>query len=159
MPDHDPEGLDVARMVAGQAKGATPAKGAPRRAPKPTSARPAGDPLPLGEAIDDLIAEQGWSREVNLHHLLGRWSALVGPAIAEHSHPERFANGVLVVRAESTGWATNLRQFAAQLVAKLNEALGDGTVVRVVIEGPEAPSWSHGKRSVRGGRGPRDTYG
>ncbi|MGB4918016.1 MAG: DUF721 domain-containing protein, partial [Propionicimonas sp.] len=36
--------------------------------------------------------------------------------------------------------------------------LGQGTVERVVVVGPSAPSWKKGKRSVPG-RGPRDTYG
>jgi predicted nucleic acid-binding Zn ribbon protein len=65
---------------------------------------------------------------------------------------------VLTVRAESTTWATSLRQIAPQLVAVLNEQLGQGTVERVVDIGPTAPSWKKGKRSVQG-RGPRDTYG
>ncbi|MFZ1282737.1 MAG: DUF721 domain-containing protein, partial [Propionicimonas sp.] len=45
-----------------------------------------------------------------------------------------------------------------QLVARLNDQLGQGTVERVVVVGPSAPSWKKGKRSVPG-RGPRDTYG
>ena len=32
-------------------------------------------------------------------------------------------------------------------------------MTRVEIKGPAAPSWKHGRRSVRDGRGPRDTYG
>jgi predicted nucleic acid-binding Zn ribbon protein len=49
--------------------------------------------------------------------------------------------------------------MAPQLVAKLNEALGDGTVTRVTVLGPQGPSWKKGRLSVRDGRGPRDTYG
>lgn len=161
MPEHDPSGLDVARMIAEAAKGGAPAPrpAKPRRAPRTQPARAAGDPKPLGEAIEDLIAEQGWSTEVSLHHLLGRWPALVGEANAAHAQPEHYADGVLTIRAESTGWATNLRGMAPLLVAKLNEQLGQGTIVRVVVKGPDAPSWKHGRRSVRDGRGPRDTYG
>lgn len=164
MPEHDPSGLDVARMIAQAARSADPRppRGAEPKAKRravPKAARAAGEPLALGEAIEDLISEQGWSREVNLHHLLGRWPALVGPANADHSQPEHFAAGILTVRADSSAWASSLRLVAPQVVAKLNEALGDGTVLRVDIKGPEAPSWKHGRRSVRDGRGPRDTYG
>ena len=49
--------------------------------------------------------------------------------------------------------------MAPQLVAKLNEQLGDGTVARVKVLGPDAPTWKKGRLSVRDGRGPRDTYG
>ncbi|MFZ1383723.1 MAG: DciA family protein, partial [Propionicimonas sp.] len=65
---------------------------------------------------------------------------------------------VLTVRADSSTWAASLRLIAPQLVARLNDQLGQGTVERVVVVGPSAPSWKKGKRSVPG-RGPRDTYG
>ena len=63
------------------------------------------------------------------------------------------------VRATSTAWATQLKLLAPRIVAKLNEALGDGTVTRIDVRGPQAPSWKNGPRSIRGARGPRDTYG
>ena len=45
------------------------------------------------------------------------------------------------------------------MIARLNDELGDGTVTVVEVRGPNAPSWKKGLRSVRDGRGPRDTYG
>ena len=94
-----------------------------------------------------------------MHLLMGRWAQFVGPVIADHSQPESYADAVLTVRAESTSWATELRLQAPAILAVLNRALGDGAVTRLNVKGPDAPSWSHGRRSVRGGRGPRDTYG
>ena len=47
---------------------------------------------------------------------------------------------------------------ASQIVARLNRALGEQTVLRVEFRGPRPPSWKKGLRSVQG-RGPRDTYG
>ena len=105
-------------------------------------------------AVDD----QGWTRELNVHQLLGRWPALVGGVNAEHCEPESYSDRVLTIRAESSTWAASLRSIAPQLVAVLNEQLGQGTVSRVVVVGPQAPSWKKGPRSVPG-RGPRDTYG
>ena len=83
----------------------------------------------------------------------------VGAANAAHSAPEGYADTVLTVRADSTAWATQLRHLAPQLVAMLNEQLGDGTITRIKVLGPDAPSWKKGPRSVRDGQGPRDTYG
>lgn len=102
---------------------------------------------------------KGWTTEINLHTLLARWALLVGAMNAAHSHPEGYAETVLTVRADSTAWATQLRHLAPQLVAMLNDQLGDGTVTRIKVLGPDAPSWKKGRRSVRDGRGPRDTYG
>lgn len=162
MSEHDPTGLELARQIARNARGAPeqprvrPPAAKKRRA---DSARAGNDPQPLGDALDELIATRGWQREVNLHHLLGRWAELVGPTNAEHSHPEGFADRVLTVRTDSTAWATNLRMLAPAVLARLNDQLGDQTVRLIVVKGPDAPSWKHGLRSVRDGRGPRDTYG
>ncbi len=161
MTEHDPSGIELARLIARSAQGAPPdpRPARPARRPKPAKERPIGDPQPLGEALDDLINSSGWATEVNLHHLLGRWSDLVGPTNAEHSIPVGFENKVLQVRTDTTAWATNLRLLAPSIVARLNDQLGDGTVQRIAVKGPDAPSWKHGVRSVRDGRGPRDTYG
>ncbi len=153
--EHDPQGLDLAREVARAARGGPPPK--PRRRRRDPD-QPTPDPVPFGQALEEVIRQQGWSTQVNLQHLLGRWPSLVGPVNAAHSAPERYSDKVLTVRAESTAWATSLRQIAPRLVAILNERLGQGTVERVVVVGPEAPSWKRGRRSVPG-RGPRDTYG
>jgi predicted nucleic acid-binding Zn ribbon protein len=152
-PDHDPQGMDLAKRIARAARGATPP---PKRRKQPV--KRTDEPTLLGDLVKEVIAEEGWTREVNVHQLLARWPALVGPVNAAHSKPESYADTVLTVRAESSTWATSLRTIAPQLVAVLNEQLGQGTVTRVVVLGPEAPSWKKGRRSVPG-RGPRDTYG
>ena len=66
---------------------------------------------------------------------------------------------MLTVRTDSSAWATQLRMMAPQLVAMLNEQLGDGTVTRVKVLGPDAPSWKQGRLSVRDGRGPATLTG
>lgn len=90
---------------------------------------------------------------------MGRWGDIVGSDIAAHAQPVSFEQGVLVVRAESTAWATQLRWLEATLVAGLEQAVGAGVVTELRIVGPSAPSWKRGPRSARDGRGPRDTYG
>ena len=109
--------------------------------------------------MEDLVRRKGWATDLNVHTLLGRWGLLVGSGVAAHSRPEAYADTVLTVRTDSTAWATQLRMMAPRLVARLNEQLGEGTVTRVTVLGPDAPSWKKGLRSVRDGRGPRDTYG
>ena len=153
-PAHDPQGLDLARQIARAARGSAPRK-APR---KRTPLQRTDEPTRIGEVLAEVIDSQGWTREVNIHQLLARWPTLVGPVNAAHSVPESYRDTVLTVRAESTTWASSLRTIAPQLVAILNESLGQGTVTRVQVVGPETPNWKKGRRSVPG-RGPRDTYG
>ncbi len=152
---HDPQGLDLAKQIAARAAGAAPRSRQGQARPR---SRKAGDLEPIGDLVAEVIENAGWSTRIGLANLLGRWKELVGVDNASHSTPEAFDDHVLTIRAESTAWATALRQLAPQLVAMLNDKLGDGTVVRVQVIGPQAPSWKKGRRSVPG-RGPRDTYG
>lgn len=161
----EPTGLDLARQIAaaaGRSIPGTPRRDAPRKkaGPRRTASRKDGkaDPMALGEALEHVIEQRGWGTEVNVHLLMGRWPELVGEAVAEHSTPEAYRDRVLIVRTSSTNWAAQLRLMAPQLVAKMNETLGEGAVRRVQVIGPQAPSWRHGPRTVKG-RGPRDTYG
>ncbi len=162
---HDPAGLELARATmnsVGSAKRRRRRRPRRESAPDPrvSGARPDDrDPQRLGDAFEHLVDSKGWSTELNVHTVLSRWATLVGPVNAEHLTPETYRDGVLVVRADSSVWATSLRTMAPQLVARLNAELGDGTVIRVQVLGPEAPSWKRGRLSVRDGRGPRDTYG
>jgi predicted nucleic acid-binding Zn ribbon protein len=153
-PAHDPQGLDLARQIARAARGAAPRQASKRR----KTVQRTDEPTRIGEVLKEVIDVEGWTREVNVHQLLARWPTLVGPVNAAHSVPESYKDTVLTVRAESSTWAASLRTIAPQLVAVLNEALGQGTVTRVHVIGPEAPNWKKGLRSVQG-RGPRDTYG
>jgi predicted nucleic acid-binding Zn ribbon protein len=164
---HDRSGLELARSVATAIRELS--KKRPKQPPRarrwssPTEmsgAHPDGrDPTPLGSAVDKLVAESGWSTDVAVHAVFGRWSSIVGAEVASHCTPETFADGMLRVRTDSTAWATQLRLLAPTVVRRLNEELGHGTVLRVDVAGPDGPSWRRGRRSVRDGRGPRDTYG
>ena len=109
-------------------------------------------------AIDALIGDQGWRMAAAVGSVFGRWDQIVGVDLAAHTRPDGLTEGELVVVADSTAWATQVRLLAATLVRRLNAELGDGTVTRVKVRGPEAPRRA-GQWRVRGGRGPRDTYG
>ncbi len=155
----DPTGLDVARQIAQAARHAAAAAAHPAKPRRSHGVRLRDDraratPLAVGDALDGLIRDRGWTTEVSAQQLLGRWASLVGQVVAEHTTPEAFRDGVVAVRADSTAWASQLRLLAPQVVARLNAALGDGTVKRIQVLAPEAPSWKHGIRSVRDGRGP-----
>ncbi|HIT74199.1 MAG TPA: DUF721 domain-containing protein [Candidatus Avipropionibacterium avicola] len=162
--EHDPTGLDLARQVAASIGASSTGR---RRRPKRkrTEGQVSGahpddrDPQLLGRAMDRLMDSKGWTAEVNVHTILGRWQVLVGPMMAQHTTPESYRDNVITVRATSTAWATQLRGLAPRIVASLNEQLGQGTVERITVLGPDVPSWNHGRRRVHGGRGPRDTYG
>ena len=116
------------------------------------------DPQPLGVAIEGLLDDQGWRTPAAVGSVFGRWEQIVGEALAAHTRPGGFADGELLVIADSTAWATQVRLLRAQLIRRLNSELGDGTVTGVKVRGPMPPQ-QRGQWRVRDTRGPRDDYG
>jgi predicted nucleic acid-binding Zn ribbon protein len=172
--DPDPEkdeprkddGLDLARQIARATASSSPVtrkRRARRTTPKdPTfsGAHPDDrDPQLIGDQVDRLVAERGWELELRLRGVFARWPELVGAEVGAHCTPETFAEGKLVVRTDSTAWATQLTLLAPALVRRLNEELGDGTVTVIDVLGPHASTRPRGRLRTRDSRGPRDTYG
>lgn len=178
---HSREGLELARMIARslatagerrssgrdgrEGRDADPSRTfRRRRGPGRADARLSGahpddrDPQGLGSSVERLVGERGWSVDLRVHGLFGRWPELVGPEVAEHCRPQSFDDGRLVVRADSTAWATQLHLLSRDVLRRLNAELGDGTVTFLEVRGPDAGPRSRGAWRVRG-RGPRDTYG
>lgn len=120
---------------------------------------PERDPQPIGALVPGLVSDQGWERPLADARVFADWEQLVGADIAAHAHPQSLHAGELRISAESTAWATQLRLLSSRLLARLVAELGPDTVTKLIITGPAAPSWRHGNRTVRGHRGPRDTYG
>ncbi|HET9898706.1 MAG TPA: DciA family protein [Streptosporangiaceae bacterium] len=126
---------------------------------RPASRRRLEDPAPLEAAIGGLIAASGWELDIATGSVFGRWAQIVGPDLAAHTSPEALVDGEMIVSADSTAWATQLRLLARDLVRRLNAELGDGTVRRVQVRGPGTQARKPGQWRVKGSRGPRDTYG
>lgn len=173
-PERPDDGLDLAQAIArslAKAAGRVPdrrRRGGPtqrgKRAPSGTQGgsgpRPGDrDPQTLDVTVGGLVSAQGWEVDLRVQAMFGRWGELVGADVAEHATPESFADGKLVVRTDSTAWATQLRMLAPSVVRRLNEDLGHGTVTLIEVLGPHLPHWKKGRLSSRDGRGPRDTYG
>ncbi|EST37448.1 hypothetical protein N566_13000 [Streptomycetaceae bacterium MP113-05] len=165
----EPTGVDLARVALRAAKEQAKARGATaqqrgqarRRGVRSGAGRDGRDPMSLGRAVSALITERGWEAPAAVGGVMGRWPQLVGSQVAQHCEPVRYdeRERVLLVRCDSTAWATQLRLLAPSLVARLNEDLGQGTVRLIKVRGPEAPNTRFGPLRAPGSRGPRDTYG
>lgn len=151
-------GLEHAREALNQAKSDARRRGAVPGGPvkggggrkRSGSGRRArhDDPEPISDVLGGLLADQGWRERAAIGAVFGRWDQIVGPDLAGHTRPESFADGEVVVRADSTAWATQVRLLAPTLVKRLNEELGHGTVATVKVTGPG--SGEHRRRWVRG---------
>jgi predicted nucleic acid-binding Zn ribbon protein len=157
----------VAKAALNRARAAARAKGIrpgqqPRRMlvdPPRSGAGPSGrDPQKVSDVLARLLHEREWVSDVSVGGVIGRWREVVGDQLADHCVPETFEDRVLVVRADSTAWATQVQILVPRLLDRLAQEIGDGVVETVTVLGPAGPSFLKGLRSVRG-RGPRDTFG
>lgn len=164
-------GSDIAREALRAAREASAGRAAKRTTENHGKGRPRGrrrrwsgpgpddrDPQPFGRLVSRVSLDRGWSPRLTDATVLGRWPHLVGADIADHCTPMSLRDGELVLQAESTAWATQLRTLQRQLLVRLAAAVGKDVVRRIRVVGPSGPTWKHGPRTVRG-RGPRDTYG
>jgi len=150
--------LEAARHSARRRNGA--ARAAARRSIAGSS-QPYGagrEPQLFGSLVRRLVADRGWTETAVSAGVLSRWDQIVGPDIADHAAPQSLRDGELVLVAESTAWATQLRLLVPSIQARIAAEVGAGVVKRIRVHGPAAPSWRKGPRRVMG-RGPRDTYG
>ncbi len=128
---------------------------------EPGSSIPFGsgrDPEGLGSVVDALTSRLGWNSSLAQSELLQSWASIVGEETALHSTPASIDDGILAVRCDSTAWATQLRLMRVQVMTSITTRYPDAGIESVRFEGPGAPSWKRGPRSIPG-RGPRDTYG
>ncbi len=165
-PSHHDDGLDLAKALTRATAKSSPAarrrqrsKDAPKRG-RVSGAHPDDrDPQLLDDAMGRLIAHHGWEVDLKVQGVFGRWAELVGSEVADHCTPESFDDGRLVVRTDSTAWATQLKLLAPSIVRRLNEDLGHGTVRLLKVHGPAGAARRYGPLRAPGSTGPGDTYG
>lgn len=166
MPDEIPENPEHVAVYlrfrdvfgSGAARSSASRKKAPRTEGRSVPFAPGRDPHGLGDVIDGLATKMGWTSPLARSDLIASWPEIVGAETAEHASPVSIEEGVLTVRCDSTAWATQLRLMRAQVTTTIALRFPDAGIESVRFEGPNAPSWKRGPRSIPG-RGPRDTYG
>src|SRR5690606_17811105 len=142
-----PTGIELARQALAQARAAAKERGAapggpPRRA-RGGRIRSRREPQMFGDAVRAWLAERGWQEEIAIGGVFGRWHEIVGEYNAQHLRPVSYEAGELVVAADSATMAAQARAMVRDLLRRLNEELGHGTVHTIKVQGP-------GRRRMRG---------
>jgi len=117
------------------------------------------DPQLISEVLKNLIQDREWQSGIAEGNLFANWENIVGAEIAEHTEPIAILEGVLTIRTSSTAWATQLNLMSNDVLASLQASAPGALVERLSIIGPQGSSWKRGIRTIRGARGPRDTFG
>ena len=117
------------------------------------------DPEKLSAILNDLVTARDWKKGIAEGNLFTKWSEIVGVEIAEHCEPITLFEGKLTIRAETSAWATQLQLLSMELLKNIRSRSEGALVEELRVIGPNAPSWKRGLRTIKGARGPRDTYG
>lgn len=126
-------------------------------APTPRVGQP-GDPELIGGVLDNLISDRDWDSGLAEGNLFVNWQKIVGDEISQHATPISVLDGVLTIQSSSTAWATQLQLITNDLLATIQKDASGVLVERLVVIGPQTPTWKKGVRTIRNARGPRDTY-
>lgn len=118
-----------------------------------------GDPQNIGAIFNELVSARDWRQGIAEGNLFSDWREIVGADIAEHSTPITLYEGKLTIQTSSTAWSTQLRLMQGDLLKTIRQSAPGALVEELAIIGPHAPSWKRGLRTIRGARGPRDTFG
>ncbi len=96
------------------------------------------EPVPLRDAIERVSRELGMAAPDVLVTLTARWRDIVGDAVAEHAQVRSVREGECTIVVDGPAFATQLRYAAGDLVARVNQHCGEGSVtsVKVVVSGP-----------------------
>jgi predicted nucleic acid-binding Zn ribbon protein len=118
-----------------------------------------GDPTLISDVLNNLVNQRQWESGLAEGNLFVQWEKIVGSDIATHSAPISIYEGILLIQCSSTAWATQLQAVHDQLLATITSSAPGALVESLRFTGPTPPSWKKGIRTIRGARGPRDTYG
>ena len=119
----------------------------------------ASDPQLLSELFSNIIRDREWENPLAEGNLFSSWEKIVGQEISQHSTPISLIDGVLTLQTSSTAWATQLKLVSPAILETVQKSAPGVLVETLVVTGPQGPSWKKGLRTIRGAKGPRDTYG
>jgi predicted nucleic acid-binding Zn ribbon protein len=88
------------------------------------------EPRKIGDALDRVVPGGRAFTQ-----LLEQWDGLVGDALAARTRPTGLHAGTLVIAVDDPAWAAQLRYLQADLLTRLQEAMGAASVteIRVVV--------------------------
>ena len=84
-----------------------------------------GDALPIGKIIEKLISGRRPQTDAGMARVFELWPAAF---IAENARPAAFKGNVLLVYVSASPWLHQLQFLKADIIARVNAALGEPLV-------------------------------
>lgn len=93
----------------------------------------AAAPETVGSVLDQILQRADFGERLRGARLEQRWADIVGEDLARHCTPVRLAGRILVLRAESQTWATQLRYLTGEIRQRIEDELGEGRIDQIRI--------------------------
>lgn len=61
------------------------------------------------------------------------WRRVAGKAMAQHSKPVRFANGMLTIESDCPNWSAEMSRMAERIQTRINAYLGEPMVRKLQV--------------------------
>jgi len=79
----------------------------------------------IGGLLDDILKNYRRESDIELIQVWQVWDDTVGDIIAQNAKPAAFKGRILLVHATSSTWIHQLQFLKKEMIAKLNQALGN----------------------------------
>jgi len=92
------------------------------------------DPVPITKSLDSIMKSLRGTDRIQVGGVFGKWDVAVGPQIAAHVRPVKLDQGTLLVEADTSTWATQVKFLSDTIVDRLRAEAGvmvDRVEVRV----------------------------
>lgn len=97
----------------------------------PTNRPPNDAFTPIGPILAGILDRCRSASGGGIHHLVRVWAQALGPPIADNTKPFAVKGSLLLVHVSSSAWMHQLQFLKADLLDKLNEALGESTITDI----------------------------
>ncbi|WP_419918570.1 DUF721 domain-containing protein [Candidatus Poriferisocius sp.] len=91
-------------------------------------------PKRLGESLHQVTSQLKIPQAHFLKIIFQKWDEIVGSVMAAHVSPVRLLDGELVVIVDDPAWATEMKFFCTETVARINDVANEEVVTNVIIK-------------------------
>ncbi|MEN6464202.1 MAG: DUF721 domain-containing protein [Syntrophaceae bacterium] len=90
--------------------------------------RKTSKPLLVGDILQDTLKRRNIPIDCRDQEIVTGWEKTVGPVIFQQTRPEKIRNRTLYLKVSSSIWMQQLQFMKAELIEKVNAALGKEAV-------------------------------
>ena len=77
----------------------------------------------ISRLIPNLLHDNGWEKQLDLHSIFPRWKELVREEMTEHAQPLKIERGVLWLEVANSSWLQHFQYEKLELLDTLNRSL------------------------------------